>query len=142
MFSDAQIHYLEEVLGASSTYFQVTDSQAEALEQGPAILVVTTHLGADEQALLSKILGSIGLKDFEHRQVEVVSDVISDLDFSAAPHVFVFDSGQRPERTEGEICIWWTFPAIQEMLGADAQVTALKKGTWTLLQQYAKEVRR
>jgi hypothetical protein len=129
MWSEAQIQYLEDVLGASPSHFLA--SAVEAVPEIPEVAVVTPSLGSEERALLDKILGSIQLRDyelFEGREEQPF-----------ARHILHFNSASSIERIEDGESVVWNFPLLEEMIGASPEVAARKKGTWALLQRFAKE---
>lgn len=132
MMSDAQIKYLEDVLGVSARHFQAA---AQALSRmgvqpTPGTAVITSESGMQEQELLRKILSSIHLKEFE------ITDEVP----QAAAHVLKFDSAIPAGRQQRESQIWWILPSLKDMLGAQPEVAARKKEAWTLLKQLEREI--
>lgn len=114
------------------------DEDEFAIADVAAVTVLTKVLSPEQKLLLTKILASVQLAGYDLREVESVSEIIGSDEFGS-PHVFVFDEGQTLERTAGESVVWWSFPAVSEMMGSGPEVTAHKKATWNLLQQFAKE---
>jgi hypothetical protein len=127
MFSEAQIHYLEDVLGVSPNYFR-----GEPLPTvNVGIVVWTATLNDAEKALLAKILASVSLKDFTHLEGETARP--------EGAHVIHFVGGEGLGRLTIDGAVHWRLPAIAEMLGAGAGVVEKKKMAWNLLQQFARE---
>ena len=139
MMNEAQIDYIESVLGASADYFR-----ARARAPQPAVapssepLVITPRLSDEETALLAKILASVNLIKYTHSQIEEIDSAWSPPAQSSFP-TLVFSGAMDPGRkAEGER-IWWSFPQLKEMLGSGAKVGEVKRTTWSILQQFAKE---
>jgi hypothetical protein len=132
MMTDAQIKYLEDVLGVSARHFQAAQFAAAkmGIQPSTATAVIATESGMQEQELLRKILGSIQLKDFE-----ITKDVPQ-----AATHVLKFDSAIPSGRQQRDEQVWWIVPSLKDMLGAAPEVLARKKEAWTLLKQLEREL--
>lgn len=137
MFTEAQIQYLENVLGASVNYFA-----APLKQPGPAqnlthsIVVLTPSLIPEEAALLSKILGSVQLSESVHVQSAEFKLAIG----MSARHVVTF-GGERPAgRHQLPTGTWWSVCPLGEMLGSGPAVSEKKKATWVLMQQLVKEL--
>jgi len=113
--------YCEEVLGLQM--FPATATQP-AVEKLP-LLVDCEELTGPSKALLQKIMGSIGVKDWATE--------------GAAHHIFKF-SGLGP-REERDGMIVWNLPTLSEMLGDSPEVAARKKAAWTLLKQAQLEIK-
>ena len=136
MWSGEQIRYLEEVLGASAEYFRggesvsVSDAvSVSACAVSETTAVVTPSLSGEEKALLTKILASAQLKEFEHFEGEASAP---------ASHVIRFQ-GEPLGRQLVEASVHWRLPLLSEMLGSGPLVTEKKKYAWTLLQQFMRE---
>ncbi|MBX3023263.1 MAG: hypothetical protein KF799_16435 [Bdellovibrionales bacterium] len=125
MFTEEQLLYIEEVLGASVDGFRVS---APAKEHTLAIL--TPPLPPEEQGLLAKILGSIQLEAYTH--VYSLDEIPAQ-----AAHVLSFQEASGRWTEGGRV--WWGFPSLSSMLGPGAAVVAAKKEAWALLQQFRKE---
>jgi hypothetical protein len=125
MFTEAQIQYLEEVLGASVNSYRA--APAAAPQAQPEVVVLTPALDPEAQNLLTKILASVQLTDFT--QQETLGDLNPQfiLDFTGA------ENGRQDTR--------FGFARVDSMLGAGPEVTARKKETWSLLKlfQFARE---
>ncbi|HMN67717.1 MAG TPA: hypothetical protein PKC28_04180 [Bdellovibrionales bacterium] len=133
MFTDAQIQYLEDVLGASVGYFSVAPlDAAEAETGGPPVAVVTPKLGTAEHELLGKILGSVKLTRYLHVEIEDPTTLPADL---RASHALMFFGGAA--RDAQEDCVWWRLPSLEQMVSREG--AAFKKQAWGLLQLFAKE---
>ncbi len=124
MFNEAQVLYLEDVLGASVNYFRATADDS--------ILVLTPRLNNEEKALLNKILTSVKLTAYRHEQTADIS-----AHDTANSNVLAFFGGNsRESRPSG---IWWSLPTLNEMIGNSPAVAEKKKSAWAMLQQFAKE---
>lgn len=132
MMTEAQIKYLEDVLGVSARHVQAAAQALSkmGIQSTPSTAVITTESGMQEQELLRKILSSIHLKDFE------ISEEVP----SAAAHVLKFDSATPAGRVPRESQIWWILPSLKDMLGATPEVTSRKKEAWALLKQLEREI--
>lgn len=135
MLSRAQTFYLDSVLGISAEDIRLLSNVAPAIPQtSPLILQIQTPaLNDAEKALFKKILDSVQLQNFQH--IEVLTDDL------AAPHTLEF-SGRRPvgriQSPTGEV--HWQMPALGDMTGVGAEVTARKKATWNWMQILAREL--
>jgi hypothetical protein len=98
-------------------------------------LVKTQSVSGEERALLAKILGAVQIQTFEH-----VEDLLSD---AAARHILEF-SDRLPlgSSVDARGAQHWQLPSLSKMLGAGPEVIALKKVTWTWMQQIARELGR
>jgi hypothetical protein len=128
MFTDAQNLYLSEVLGVNPN----------SLSKGGAItppLLVLAHAATPSEAqLLEKILASVNLGQFEcHASLTPPDD-------HRAAHVLVFGGGLSDGRHDLGHKIWWSAPALKDMVGSGPQVAAAKKSAWSILQILAKEL--
>lgn len=121
MLTDAQIQYLEEVLGVSAANFHTTSARPEL----PSIL--TAAESDEEIELLGKVLASIGLGEYG--------------DSPDAPHVLVFDSKAPQGRRQSGEQVRWGLPSLKDMLGASAAVTARKREAWATLKLFQQELR-
>jgi hypothetical protein len=126
MYSDEQKQYMTEVLGVAPGLFLGRENPPATLT---SLMVLTPALSPEELGLFTKIMASVQLSDFIHRQEAEGS----------ARHILVFGGELSPGRHELGHSIWWRVPSLSEMLGSDPTVSAHKKFTWTLLQQLAKE---
>ena len=124
MFDAAQILYLEEVLGTSvRSYLAVP-----APKSGVAVLA--PDMSPEDEALLKKIMASVGLDRFEvHDRLPAGA---------AFAHVIAF-SGEGSGREPRAEAVWWWMPKLSAMQGSDPQVASLKREAWQLLQQFKKE---
>lgn len=125
MMSDAQLKYIEEVLGVDPRNFPV-----HAQPQGPQTLVLTAPASSAEKDLLSKILSSVQLGDYQ----------LSESEDPRAAHVLRFDTNIPSGRQGRDTQIWWNLPSLKDMLGSGPQVTDAKKKTWNLLKQLEREL--
>jgi hypothetical protein len=141
MFTDAEILYLEEVLGTSAEAYrrrtQVEAGTGEATASRVAEVVILTSPLADpaDRALLAKILSSVHLISPPHIETPHLGQWPESVE---TIHVLAFGGGEdasgRPEGT-----MWWRLPALPEMrLGAPEDVAAHKRRAWATLQRFQK----
>jgi hypothetical protein len=126
MMTEAQLKYLEDVLGVDPRNFPAAQAP-----QGPQTLVLTGPLESAEKDLLSKILASVQLGDYQ----------LSENEDPRASHVLRFDTNIPSGRQSRETQVWWNLPSLKDMLGSSPQVTDAKKKTWNLLKQLERELR-
>jgi hypothetical protein len=134
MLTEAQIQYVEMVLGASVDYFSTPPQAEPELHQA---LVLTHGLAIEESVLLSKILASVQLK-FHHMEVSETRLGVCP-EGSRAVHVLAFYGDPNGGRFPHGETIWWSLPTLNDMLGNSPNVAEKKRATWALLQQFAKE---
>jgi len=129
MFTEAQNQYLNDVLGVAPSHFVATGI---SVKPRLPFVVLTPQLSAAEMDLFAKILASVQLEHVFH---------VQDLAWNEQPahHVLVFGSELAHGRQQKEDTVWWSVPALSEMMGTDATVTMHKKFTWNLLQALRKE---
>lgn len=125
MMSDAQLKYIEEVLGVDPRNFR-----GSAQPQGPQTLVLTGPMDSAEKDLLSKILSSVQLGDYQ----------LSETEDLRASHVLRFDTNIPSGRQSRDTQVWWNLPSLKDMVGSSPQVTECKKRTWNLLKQLEREL--
>lgn len=127
MFTEDQLHYLEEILGCHLT----------GLPDSVDVLVLTTPLDPSGHELLSKILSSVQLRDYHHVEMDSVrlSEFPSGL---RARHVLAFTNQTLGKHLLGD-ATWWVLPPMEKMLGSGDEVVAQKKQAWNWLQQFTKE---
>lgn len=136
MFTEAQIQYIEDVLGASvSTFAQARES---LLSPNPTIelMVLTTALSEDEGILFKKILSSVKLGEYKHVELEIVEPGHTP-EGLLPKHVIAFTDNGRGRAVHDDV-VWWCLPPLAKMLGATAEVAASKKEAWNLLQQFVR----
>jgi hypothetical protein len=131
MFTDAQILYLEEVLGASSDYFRATEPGPEPVPAPEKVIVHTPVLSAAERALLVKILTSVKLSDYRHVEGDVET---------VASHRISFIGNENFGRSTEGLSVLWRLPALSEMLDGAPGMMEKKKTAWALLQQFIREI--
>jgi len=127
MFTDAQILYIEEVLGTTVESFQTAVPVAAANE----VAVLTPPLEPEELTLLAKVLASIKLTAYTH--VQSLDQVPA-----GAVHVLSFQEANGRWTEGGRI--WWGLPSLSLMVGNGPAVASSKKEAWALLQQFQREL--
>ena len=141
MITEEQRQYIEEVLGV--TYFSGLAGETAVAAPSAAtsttleVLVLTPALDDEQRALLTKILGSVKIAGFTHIEMDQIQPGQFPEGVSAT-HVLTFTEGQ-PGRTAVNESVWWTLPALKDMIGANADVVTRKKEAWNWLQQFSKE---
>ena len=129
MLSCSQIYYLENVLGLSPAHL-ISNHLANHRNQP---LVLTPELSSDEFSLLKKMLDSIRLTDFDHRQdLKVLSGFM---------HILIFSDDEPTGRFVIDNSVHWKFPALKSMLGTSSEVAEKKKKSWTILQELQRELK-
>lgn len=134
MFTEAQVHYIEDVLGASTGYFRASPAPPSAPVE---VVILTLPLSSQQEALLGKILASVQLSGYRHVQVAEAKFESPE----AAVHVLAFFGLAEDGRLTHSESVWWSLPSLAEMTGSDASVVEKKKAAWVLLQQFAKELK-
>lgn len=136
MFTDAQVLYLEEVLGLEAKRLRSSASILAPHSPPPVcgLLVVTPSLAAVERELLDKILKSVQMSagEFVHLQIQdgevlpEASEVLlfGDLNFGTG-------SSLKPPKI-------WRLPALDRMIGDGAEVAGFKRQAWSVLQTFRK----
>lgn len=125
MFTDAQILYIQEVLGTTVEGFQTAVPPAVN-----EVAVLTPPLEREELALLGKVLGSVHLQAYSH---------VFSIDQVPAGTVHVLSFQEANGRWTEEGRVWWGLPSLSFMTGNGPAVAASKKEAWALLQQFQKE---
>ncbi len=142
MLSHTSERYLESVLGLSMDHLRRLRSVrlpkpvplAEVHHTGVPV-VLTPELNPAERALLQKIVASVELLNFQHVEKLDLPETL------AAPHVLEFSLRRPAGRSTGATGVHWQLPPLADMTGASPEVVQLKKLTWNLLQQFAKELK-
>lgn len=140
VFTEAQVQYLEEVLGTSAANFRFVGLVDRAPDSAPAqpieLMVLTNALSDDERALLEKILGSVKIANYQLFEQEIIEPGHTPQGI-LPKHVIAFTEHGRGRSSHDEVT-WWCLPPLEKMLGATAEVAAAKKEAWNLLQQFAR----
>lgn len=117
MFTEAQVLYLQEVLGATVDLYRA-----------PATVAVRTPpLGPSESALLDKILATIGIRRW-------IALAIGDDPPRSVTDVLDFSDGGPPQGSVGRV---WQLPSLTSMTGQGPEVAAQKRRAWSILQQFS-----
>jgi hypothetical protein len=137
MFSDSQVLYLVEVLGVEPAAFHKAaplpaETPAEASETKGPLALWTKRLTEPERVLMRKIAGSVRLPEWVHEEHESLPQI------AGYKSHLVFDSSFPQGRQEGALICG--LPSLSEMLGAGAEVCALKKRVWEELKKFSFEV--
>ena len=140
MFTDVQLRYLEDVLGASAEYFRMAPPQHQAPPQDQpslapaqgsiALAVITPALTPEERTLLSKILASASIKIYQHFEAKECPEGVA--------HVIEFGGGELGRTLSGGT-VRWRLPLLAEMTGTGTQIVEQKKAAWNWLQQFMRE---
>lgn len=151
--TEAQILYIEEVLGASVSDYLAAAARtvlATSAETGadladapplrdfeahepPPVLVLCAPLTEETRGLLNRILASVRLPASCRFEILERLDAPTD----GHRHVICFRSGEGRRATERQI--WWDLPELSRMLGPTADVAVVKRAAWATLQQFQKE---
>lgn len=135
MLSEAQIQYLNEVLGTSVENYRSSNSiQTWAF----SAVVVTGPLSPAESELLDRILTSVQLSDAP-RFVSEDPQSWSLPEGVHAQHILVFSDRVMPGRSERVTAVWWGLSPLSRMLGEGPEVAPTKKAVWKQLQAMNKE---
>lgn len=117
--------YLREVLGASTP----TADPVSVASRAP-VVVVTEELTEFTKTLLSKILSSIRLENWQHQELN--------REPIPAMHRLLF-SGDGCRRSEKDGEVHWNLPSLTQMLGEGPEVTNAKRSAWAMLQEFSRE---
>lgn len=138
MLDEGQLQYIEEVLGVPAHMFSF-DQSVESTPPAIGVFVMTPELTPEQEALLTKILASVKLAEYTHAEVNEVR--LGELpEEISAQHVLAFNDEHNGRNTSAQ-SVWWSLPSLSSMTGEGPEVAALKKEAWTILQQFAQEMR-
>ena len=132
MFTDVQLRYLEDVLGASVEYFRTAAPKppVESAQGSIALAVLTPALTAAEHTLLGKILSSANIKIYQHFEAKECPEGVA--------HVIRFGGGELGRTLSGGT-VHWCLPQLSDMTGTGAEIVEQKKAAWYWLQQFMRE---
>jgi hypothetical protein len=134
MFTDAEILYLEEVLGTSAEAYR--RRPRVEVEEAEEVVVLTSPLtDPADRALLIKILSSVHLVSPPHVEATRLDQWPEGV---VAAHVLAFGAGEEATGCP-DGAMWWGLPALSGMRsGAADDVAAHKRRAWATLQRFQK----